>query len=103
MYSMLGTSIDVIHAMAMALWGLGLPLLFCPRWPRLSIRRPCSFHRSAGRLRRGGATLGRECRHGLGDCHHRDSARPVLAPNAGTARCPPQSTPIRWSAPVERR
>jgi hypothetical protein len=36
MYSTLGALVDVVHALAMALWGLGLPLLFFRRWRRVS-------------------------------------------------------------------
>lgn len=36
MGSFLGTSIDVVHALLMALWVLGLPLLFLHSLPRLT-------------------------------------------------------------------
>jgi hypothetical protein len=36
MGAVLGASIDLIHALLMAAWVLGLPLLFWNRWPRLS-------------------------------------------------------------------
>jgi hypothetical protein len=32
----LGASIDVLHALFMAAWVLGLPLLFWHRWPRIT-------------------------------------------------------------------
>jgi hypothetical protein len=35
-WQMLGTLVDVVHAILMAIWALGLPLLFVRRWPRLS-------------------------------------------------------------------
>src|SRR5688500_1053202 len=31
-----GSAVDVVHALLMAAWVLGLPLLFVRRWPRLS-------------------------------------------------------------------
>ncbi|HVY44630.1 MAG TPA: hypothetical protein VHB21_02075 [Minicystis sp.] len=36
MWSTLGAATDVIHALAMAAWVVGLPLLFVHRWPRAS-------------------------------------------------------------------
>jgi hypothetical protein len=36
MWQILGSAVDVIHALLMAFWVLGLPLLFVRRWPRLS-------------------------------------------------------------------
>ncbi len=36
MGSALGAAVDFIHALLMAVWVLGLPLLFYSRWPRLS-------------------------------------------------------------------
>jgi hypothetical protein len=35
-YTVLAASVDVVHALAMLLWGFGLPLLFWHRFPRLS-------------------------------------------------------------------
>ena len=34
--AVLGASIDFLHALLMAAWILGLPLLFSTRWPRLA-------------------------------------------------------------------
>lgn len=34
--ALLGATIDLLHATLMALWVLGLPLLFVRRWPRLA-------------------------------------------------------------------
>jgi hypothetical protein len=36
MWQMLGSVVDAFHALLMAAWVLGLPLLFWPRWPRLT-------------------------------------------------------------------
>jgi hypothetical protein len=36
MGAILGTLIDLIHSTVMAVWVLGLPLLFFHRWPRLT-------------------------------------------------------------------
>jgi hypothetical protein len=36
MGAVFGASVDLIHAVLMAAWVLGLPLLFWRRWPRLS-------------------------------------------------------------------
>lgn len=36
MYELLSASVDVLHAVAMLVWGIGLPLLFWHRWPALS-------------------------------------------------------------------
>jgi hypothetical protein len=36
MWTELGAAIDAAHALLMAAWILGLPLLFWHRWPRLS-------------------------------------------------------------------
>lgn len=36
LWSVLGTTVDLIHALSMAAWAIGLPLLFWHRWPRLS-------------------------------------------------------------------
>jgi hypothetical protein len=36
MWRALGASIDLVHALLMAAWVLGLPLLFWHRWPRLT-------------------------------------------------------------------
>ena len=36
MWQVLGSSVDVVHALLMAAWIVGLPLLFVRRWPRLS-------------------------------------------------------------------
>jgi len=36
MFELLSASVDVLHALAMLVWGVGLPLLFWHRWPRLS-------------------------------------------------------------------
>jgi hypothetical protein len=36
MWTELGAAIDAIHALAMTVWLLGLPLLFWRRWPRVS-------------------------------------------------------------------
>jgi hypothetical protein len=35
-YVLLAAGTDVVHALAMLIWGLGLPLLVWHRWPRLS-------------------------------------------------------------------
>lgn len=35
-WSVLGTTVDLIHALSMVAWALGLPLLFWHRWPRLT-------------------------------------------------------------------
>lgn len=35
-YEILSSSVDVIHAVAMVAWVVGLPLLFWHRWPRAS-------------------------------------------------------------------
>jgi hypothetical protein len=37
MWTVLGAAVDAVHALLMALWILGLPLLFWHRWPKLSI------------------------------------------------------------------
>lgn len=37
MWSALGAVVDFVHALAMAAWVLGLPLLFVRRWPRLRV------------------------------------------------------------------
>ncbi len=34
--AVLATFLDFLHALLMAIWALGLPLLFWRRWPRLS-------------------------------------------------------------------
>jgi len=34
MWSAIGAGIDLVHAFAMTVWLLGLPLLFARRWPR---------------------------------------------------------------------
>ena len=36
MWAMLAASVDLIHALLMAAWMAGLPLLFWHRWPRLT-------------------------------------------------------------------
>jgi hypothetical protein len=36
MYQFLAIFVDVIHTLAMLVWGIGLPLLLWHRWPRLS-------------------------------------------------------------------
>jgi hypothetical protein len=36
MWSAIAASVDLIHALLMAAWVLGLPLLFWRRWPRAS-------------------------------------------------------------------
>jgi hypothetical protein len=36
MWAFLGASVDFVHALSMAVWALGLPLLFVHRWPRLT-------------------------------------------------------------------
>ncbi len=36
MWQMLGSIVDVSHALLMGLWVLGLPLLFWQRWPRVT-------------------------------------------------------------------
>ncbi len=33
-WQVMGSMVDVVHALAMATWVLGLPLLFVRRWPR---------------------------------------------------------------------
>jgi hypothetical protein len=38
MAAALGAGIDLLHALLMAAWMLGLPLLFWHRWPRLTTR-----------------------------------------------------------------
>jgi hypothetical protein len=35
-WSVLGTTVDLMHALSMAAWALGLPLLVWHRWPRLT-------------------------------------------------------------------
>ena len=35
MWQLVGSLVDVVHALFMAVWVLGLPLLFLQRWPRL--------------------------------------------------------------------
>ena len=37
MWMDLGAAVDTLHAVSMAIWALGLPLLFWHRWPKLSI------------------------------------------------------------------
>jgi putative copper export protein len=37
MWTALGVGIDLVHALAMAVWLGGLPLLFVKRWPRARI------------------------------------------------------------------
>jgi hypothetical protein len=37
MWSALGALVDFVHALAMAAWVVGLPLLFVRRWPRLRL------------------------------------------------------------------
>jgi predicted membrane metal-binding protein len=34
MWAFFGAAVDFLHALAMAAWALGLPLLFLHRWPR---------------------------------------------------------------------
>ncbi len=36
MFELLSAAVDVVHALAMLAWGVGLPLLFWHRWPALS-------------------------------------------------------------------
>ena len=36
MFELLSAAVDLAHALAMLVWGVGLPLLFWHRWPRLS-------------------------------------------------------------------
>ena len=36
MFELLSAAVDVIHALAMLAWGIGLPLLFWHRWPSVS-------------------------------------------------------------------
>jgi hypothetical protein len=36
MWTGLGAAVDAVHALSMALWILGLPLLFWHRWPKLT-------------------------------------------------------------------
>ena len=36
MHELLSAAVDVVHALAMLVWGAGLPLLFWHRWPALS-------------------------------------------------------------------
>jgi hypothetical protein len=36
MFQFLAICVDVLHTLAMVVWGLGLPLLLWHRWPRLS-------------------------------------------------------------------
>jgi hypothetical protein len=36
MWQVLGALVDVVHALAMAAWVVGMPLLFWRRWPALS-------------------------------------------------------------------
>jgi hypothetical protein len=36
MWSVLGASVDLIHALLMVVWVAGIPLLFIHRWPRLT-------------------------------------------------------------------
>jgi hypothetical protein len=36
MWQVLGSMVDVVHALLMATWVLGLPLLFIRRWPSLT-------------------------------------------------------------------
>jgi hypothetical protein len=36
MWQVLGSMVDVVHALLMAAWVLGLPFLFVRRWPRLT-------------------------------------------------------------------
>lgn len=35
-FGILGAAVDLVHALAMAAWALGLPLLLWHRWPRLT-------------------------------------------------------------------
>lgn len=37
MWAVLGSAVDLIHALAMTLWLVGLPLLFMRRWPRARV------------------------------------------------------------------
>lgn len=37
MWITLGVAVDFVHALAMAVWFLGLPLLFVRRWPRVRL------------------------------------------------------------------
>jgi hypothetical protein len=36
MWQLLGSMVDVVHALLMAAWVLGLPLLFTRRWPHVT-------------------------------------------------------------------
>jgi hypothetical protein len=36
MWQVFGSTVDVVHALVMAVWVLGLPFLFVRRWPRLT-------------------------------------------------------------------
>jgi hypothetical protein len=36
MWAFFAASVDLVHALSMAAWVLGMPLLFCRRWPRLT-------------------------------------------------------------------
>ena len=36
MWQVLGSMVDVVHALLMAAWVLGLPLLFIRRWPQIT-------------------------------------------------------------------
>lgn len=36
MWAFLGATVDFVHALSMAIWAAGLPLLFFHRWPRLT-------------------------------------------------------------------
>jgi hypothetical protein len=36
MFELLSAAVDLAHALAMLVWGAGLPLLFWHRWPQLS-------------------------------------------------------------------
>jgi hypothetical protein len=35
-FELLGASVDALHALAMLIWGVGLPLLFWHRWRKLT-------------------------------------------------------------------
>jgi Trk-type K+ transport system membrane component len=37
MYAALAVSIDVLHALTMIVWALGLPLLLWHRWPKMTV------------------------------------------------------------------
>ncbi len=37
MWAVLASAIDLVHALAMVAWVVGLPLLFVRRWPRLRL------------------------------------------------------------------